>query len=192
MKRSLSILCSLLLAACATEATSIGDDEPSPDAMVDPPDPDPTVVNFQSQIVPIFNRSCGTGTAGCHGRDAYGANSSMDCRGWLALEDAPLGAQFYAGDMAGQPTGCPDITLYQRLMSLDVWQCSTPTAYVVPGDPGGSYIMHKVEGQILCRLDANTVSEPMPPPQPSQMPFTISTADKALIQQWIVEGALDN
>jgi hypothetical protein len=33
----------------------------------------------------------------------------------------------------------------------------------------------------------------MPPPQPENPnPFTISAADKALIQQWIQEGALDN
>src|SRR5262245_34492486 len=62
-------------------------------------DPDPTKVNFQAQIVPIFNRSCGTSVNGCHARDAYGAKRTMDCRGWLALENAPLGSKFYAGSM---------------------------------------------------------------------------------------------
>src|SRR5688500_13469083 len=51
------------------------------------PDPDPIKVNFQAQIVPILNRSCGTnGVSGCHARDAYGANKNQDCRGWLTLE----------------------------------------------------------------------------------------------------------
>lgn len=152
------------------------------------PDPDPLKVNFKAEIVPILNKSCGTGTTGCHGRDAYAATVAKDCRGWLSLENASLGSKYYSGDKQGQATNCPDVSLYQRLMRLAVWQCATATAYVTPGNPGASYIMNKLNGTNLCS-DAGTVTQQMPPPQTT---FTISASDKALIQRWITEGALDN
>lgn len=162
--------------------------------MCSDPDPDPQVVNFQAQVVPILNRSCGTGANGCHPREAYGAAQNNGCRGWLALENAPLGAQFYAGSMEGQSTGCPDRTLHERLLEIDVWQClNTPTAYVAPGNPGASYIMNKLNGLNMCKEMASSISEKMPPPQPENpTPFTITQSEIALIEQWITEGALDN
>jgi len=189
MKRFLIIL----IAACGSDSsTPGGDDDPMPDAPV-MPDPDPGVVNFKTEIVPIFDKSCGTGTTGCHGRDAYGANANMDCRGWLALENADLGDVFYAGPSAGDPTGCGKIALYDRLMTLDVWQCSAATAYIAPSNVADSYIMHKINGTGLCKESSASVSDPMPPPQPDNPnPFTLSAADKALIQQWIAEGAQNN
>jgi hypothetical protein len=155
------------------------------------PDPDPTRVNFQAQIVPILNRSCGTnGVTGCHARDAYGANKNFECRGWLTLENASLGAMFYSGMLAGQSTECPDRPLYERLTQIDVWQClSTSVAYVTPGDVSKSYIMNKLNGVNMCKESATAKSEQMPP---MESMFTISAADKALIQQWITEGALNN
>ena len=44
------------------------------------------------------------------------------CRGWLALEDAPIGAQIYGGVNDGQPTGCPDMPLYERVTQLASWE----------------------------------------------------------------------
>ncbi len=158
------------------------------------PDPDPQKVNFQAQIAPIFAKSCGTGVNGCHGRDAFGANAPMDCRGWLTLENESLGAMFYSGTMQGQSTGCPDMSLYERLMTLAVWQCTNgTTAYVKSGDVAGSYLMDKINGTNLCKESASSISEQMPPPQvDNPTPFRLSAADKALIEQWISEGALDN
>ena len=155
------------------------------------PDPDPTKVNFRAQIVPILNRSCGTnGVTGCHARDAYGANQNMDCRGWLTLEDASLGSKFYSGPNIGQSTGCPDKPLYDRLMQIDVWQCLTTSVnYVTASDVAKSYVMNKLNGVNLCKESASSKSDQMPP---ADSMFTISAADKALIQQWIAEGALNN
>lgn len=154
------------------------------------PDPDPAKVNFQAQIVPIINRSCGTSGTGCHARDAYGASVNQDCRGWLTLENESLGAQFYSGPKNGQTTGCPDKPLYERLTQIDVWQClTTSVAYVTPGDVSKSYIMNKLNGVNMCKESAMSPSEQMPPVESM---FTISATDKALIQQWIVEGALNN
>jgi hypothetical protein len=158
------------------------------------PDPDPQKVNFRAQIVPILQRSCGTDGPGCHARDAYGANKNMECRGWLALEDAALGSKFYSGSMVGQSTGCPDMSLYDRLMTIKVWQCLQTTAYYVKaGDPSKSYIMNKLNGVDMCKESATSPSDQMPPPQPENPnAYMISAADTALIQQWISEGALNN
>lgn len=159
------------------------------------PDPDPLKVNFQAEIVPILNRSCGTGVTGCHGRDAYGASRTMECRGWLTLENEALGSKFYSGPQNGNTTGCPDMTLYQRITQLKVWQCLNTTAYYVKaGDVSKSYILNKLDGVNMCQESPSSPSEQMPPMQPPENPdpFVISAADKSLIRQWIVEGALDN
>ncbi len=161
------------------------------------PDPDPGKANFKSQIVPIFDKSCGSGDAGCHARNAYFATSNMNCRGWLTFENASLGSTF-DGQNGVEQTGCPDMPLHERLMTLAVWQCSNGTTpYVKASDPAGSYIMNKINGTNLC--DPGNIppdEQVMPPPasvQPDpQNPFVLSAADKALIQQWITEGALDN
>lgn len=154
------------------------------------PDPDPARVNFQTEIVPILNRSCGTNNSACHRREAYGATLNMDCRGWLTLENESLGSKFYSGPRNGQSTGCPDKTLYERLTEIDVWQClNTSVAYVTPGDVSKSYIVNKLNGVNMCRESATSPSVQMPP---SDSAFTISAADRALIERWITEGALNN
>ncbi|MBA3502355.1 MAG: hypothetical protein M4D80_15680 [Myxococcota bacterium] len=155
------------------------------------PDPDPAKVNFQAQIVPIINRSCGTnGVTGCHAREAYGASVMQDCRGWLTLENESLGSKFYSGTKNGQATGCPDKPLYERLVQIDVWQClTTSVAYVTPGDLSKSYLVNKLDGVNMCKESASSTSEQMPP---TDSMFTISAADKAVIKQWIMEGALNN
>jgi hypothetical protein len=154
-------------------------------AMCAPIDPDPGRANFQAEIVPILQRSCGAGSSACHARNQYAANASMDCRGWLSLENAALGSTFYAGDMAGQPTGCPDLPLYERLMQIQPWECDTGSSYVRASDPARSYVMNKIDGAPLC----GTTSVKMPP---SDSAYTLSDGDKALIQQWISEGASNN
>lgn len=67
---------------------------------------------FETDIVPIFENSCGTGDDKCHSKKAFGADSSAGCIGWLSLENNPLGSVTPDGD----PTGCPDMDLYERLM----------------------------------------------------------------------------
>jgi hypothetical protein len=153
-----------------------------------PPDPDMTKVNFQAQIVPILEKSCGAGNTACHARNQYGAAVNMNCRGWLALENVPLGAKFYSGPNEGQSTGCPDKTLYQRLTQIIPWECAAPSYYIKASDPAKSYVMNKINGSPLCS-EGGAPSVQMPP---SDSMFTLAAADKALIEQWIVEGALDN
>jgi hypothetical protein len=156
--------------------------------MCGPVDPDPERINFQLEVVPILDRSCGSGNMACHARNQYAATSNMDCRGWLALENAALGSVFYSGANTGQPTGCPDKTLYQRLMTLQPWECDTGASYIKAGNASGSYVMNKIDGALFS-LHSGAPSVQMPP---ADSTFRLSAADKAKLEQWIAEGALDN
>ncbi len=182
------------------------DPDPDPmqtDTMPPEPDPDPagdpSDVSFQDDVVPIFEASCGAATAGCHTRESFQANVGDDCRGWLALENEPLGAVSYVPETLGDSTGCPDMSLYERLTELDAWLCGPPgypsldnVAYVTPGDPSSSLLYlilgddptaggncQKAEGMRTTRMPL----EPLP---------ALSDADMATIRVWIEEGAKDN
>jgi len=166
---------------------------------IDAPEPPidgvpPSEVRFARDVVPIFERGCGTGNDACHSRKAYAANQQFDCRGWLTLENTSLGAQFYAGANAGQPTGCEDRSLHFRLTQIDSWQCGAPAsggplvAYATAGDLNASYVMRKLRNQNLCSEGGNQTKQ-MPP---SDSTFTISSGDISTIEAWIMAGAKDD
>ncbi len=156
-------------------------------------------LSFQADIVPIFEASCGANTAGCHARDSFLANVGDDCRGWLSLKNEPLGSESYSGDNVGESTGCPDMSLHERLLELDAWLCGQPAypsldnvAYVTPGDPDSSllYLMlgddptaggncQKAEGMRTTRMPL----EPLP---------SLSSDDMGKIRDWIEQGAKNN
>ena len=141
---------------------------------------------FETDIIPILNASCGANDNACHSRVAYAADVNAECRGWLALEDTPLGAAYYAGPMEGQPTGCSDMDLYTRLIQLDAWQCEQfdpRVKYVVPCKPDESYMVHKMDGGPYCMLGQNMPSQPMPLGKP------VDPAERELIRAWIAAGA---
>jgi hypothetical protein len=141
---------------------------------------------FETDIVPILTASCGANDNACHSRVAYAAAVNSDCRGWLALEDVPLGSVYYAGPDEGQPTGCSDMELYMRLMQLDAWQCEQfdpRIRYVVPCKPEESYIIHKIDGGPYCSLGQNMPSQPMPLGMP------LPQAELDTIKAWIAAGA---
>lgn len=145
---------------------------------------------FERDIVPILEVSCGTGDVSCHERSAYSATFDMECRGWLALEDVPLGAEIYAGPTAGEPTGCPDMPLYERLLELDAWTCEAydpRAAYVVPCDPESSYLFRKLVGDV-CNIDSRGQSNVPSLPMPID-PYELSPDAQQLIYTWIENGA---
>lgn len=141
---------------------------------------------FETDIVPMLNASCGAGDNACHSRVAYAADVNANCRGWLALEDVPLGATYYAGPMEGQPTGCADMDLYTRLIELDAWQCEQfdpRVKYVVPCKPEDSYMIHKMDGGPYCMLAEGMPSQPMPLGKP------VDAGERELLRAWIAAGA---
>lgn len=169
-------------------------DDDDDDAGTTTPTPEGTP-SFAVHIVPILEASCGTANNACHTRVAYGANSADDCRGWVALENTQLGAVFYSGADQGNPTGCPDRSLFDRLTApglSDAWQCgpnvfnpgnpNPKVPYVVPGDSAGSYLYRKINGGPYC--SDGGASDPMPQTG-SLTPDTIE-----VIQRWIDGGAL--
>ena len=146
--------------------------------------------SFQQHIVPIFGASCGSGNNSCHSRLAYGPTTGGGCRGWLALENLPLGSK-NPNTMAN--TGCPDRTLHQRLVDLDSWMCeptrkkyvtarnltSSQLYQVVAGDPSGGGTCDKMPGVALTRMP------PAPAPE-------LAMADKKKLETWIMQGAPNN
>jgi len=144
-------------------------------------------VSFSAHVIPLFERSCGTGNSACHVRDAYGASSAKACRGWLTLENAPLGAQFYSGPQMGQATGCPDRSLYDRLTQLDAWQepGGQVRKYVKAGDSANSYLFNKIAGGPYGDDRPGVASEPMPPAPR----VALSATEIAMMKKWIDTGA---
>lgn len=141
---------------------------------------------FETDIIPIFETSCGANDNLCHARIAYAADSNANCRGWLSLENEPLGAVFYDGPKVGEATGCPDIPLLDRLLTLDAWQCDAfdpLIRYVVPCDADASYITHKIDGGPYCKNAMGEVTMPMPPG------VVLDPAIIDTIKAWIDAGA---
>jgi hypothetical protein len=187
------------LPAGADAGTPAGDAGPSPP----PPDAGMTSgdagtpadsgagVSFRNDVVPIFAASCGATNGGCHSRVMYAANVNMDCRGWLSLEDVPLGS---INPSDGSPTGCPDRTLYQRLTELLTWMCDPPMRYVRPASGAASQIQQVIDGDPTgggaCNKAPNVPMERMPPV--TQTAYSIDAASIRIIEEWISEGAQNN
>ena len=154
-------------------------------------------VQFQRDVAAIIGRSCGSGNMSCHSAIVYFANSDQGCRGWLALEDKPLGAM-YCGPNGCRQTGCPDRTLYQRLLQLEPWMCMGGKRYVVPGDPNASLlfkILSSADPSMsgACRDGNNVPLARMPLDPMTMMPApALPAAEIETIRQWILAGAPNN
>jgi hypothetical protein len=150
------------------------------------------VPDFDADIVPILEAGCGTKDNKCHSAVAYHASQEEACRGWLTLVNAPLGSVFPDGDKKGQPTGCPDRSLYDRLLDLDAWQCGPPGVegalirYVEPCKPEASYLYNKMAGAPICKKPTGELWDKMPPDKPAE-----SNAVTA-VKLWIEAGAPAN
>jgi hypothetical protein len=155
-----------------------------PDPEQTPVDEEAVVVpaqpSWSMDILPFFEASCGSGMAACHSREVFAGQIGSDCRGWLSLADEPLGSTYNGEYRNGDSTGCPDVPLYERLMTIS-WQCDD-VAYVVPGDPDASYLFRKIAGGPLCD-NGDEPSEPMPL-------MGELDADKIhMVRNWIANGA---
>lgn len=139
---------------------------------------------FETDIVPIMASSCGSGAKACHAQNAYAPTPSMGCRGWLSLEDKPLGSEFCDENGVCTPTPpCPDLELYRRLLDLTSWEeCNGQgIPYIKPCDPDGSYVWNKIQGSPLC--GPADQSDQMPPDE------VMDPIAKETIRVWILAGA---
>jgi hypothetical protein len=145
----------------------------------------PAGVSWTNDIVPLLASSCGAEVVGCHHREVYNPDVEKGCLHWVSFEDALLGSVFTAGERKGQPTGCPDLPLYERVVNRSPWQCGAffndPQAVlVVPGDPDESYVIQKIRG-ITC---SNTLQMP-----PEGQNIQITEAEVDMLIEWIEAGA---
>lgn len=122
-----------------------------------PTNPSPPGASFASQIQPIFDAKCVT----CHAPGIYGFTNT----GGVTNNGLNLVAGSSHRSLVDQPT----------FQSPDV----QPSLRVQPGNPDGSYLMHKVTS------DSPKSGERMPLDGP---PF-LSDAEIRLIRDWIARGA---
>lgn len=184
-----------LTVACGGTPTGDDDDDNS---TTNPPTPTATQtaapVSFATDVVPIFENTCGASVNGCHDASPYNAAVNFGCRGWLSLSNEPLGSVYNSGPNQGESTGCPDFDLYERLLDITAWTCG-PTqenpnieekSFIVPGDSTGSYLVQRITADPNgpCAL----------PDGPTLMPpvGSISSEDLATLVQWIDQGAPNN
>lgn len=182
----------------AGNADSGGIDDP--DANID------TVVSFRDDVVPTLVQTCGSTTAGCHNNDqAVGRIMPQfgPCKViWFSAVDEPIGATYISGPNQGEPTGCTDLGLYDRLMQQHSMLCDAASwdqraKYVVPYDLDNSLLYQVIAGDPSMGGVCNNMGEPigrMPKIDPEVLPVGVElTADRIIkIRDWIMQGAPNN
>ncbi len=138
-------------------------------------------VSFKSDIQPIFNMSCAIAGSTCHGDPALQKMESKTGQVWLGL---PVDA------------GAPDSSAV--LMGIvGVKSPENPGMdLVAPGDPGNSYLMHKLDYDECQYASAcNATSNSIFANCGLGMPYNAGTLDiptRDKIRAWIAQGAKNN
>lgn len=163
-------------------------------------------VSFNTDIVPSLVQSCGSTTNGCHNAD-QGVGRIMPQFGpckviWFSAVNEPVGATYISGPNQGQPTGCPDLTLHERLMEMHSMLCDAATwdaraRYVVPGDLDKSLLYQVIAGDPSMGGVCNDMGTPvarMPKVDPAVLPNGVPLSSDAIdkIRDWILQGAPNN
>lgn len=163
-------------------------------------------VSFQNDVVPSLVASCGSANSGCHNADqAVGRIMPQfgPCKViWFSAVDEPLGATYTSGPNQGQPTGCTDLTLYERLMDLHSMLCEAPSwdqrkKYVVPGDIDNSLLYQVLAGDpsmggVCTNMGVGVVRMPKVDLAVEPNPVLLTQAQIDKIRDWILQGAPNN
>jgi len=163
-------------------------------------------VSFKTDVLPSLVKSCGSTTVGCHNRDqAVGRSLAQygPCKViWYSAVDEPVGATYTSGPNQGQPTGCPDLELYDRLLGLHSMLCAAPSwdqrpRYVVPGDPSKSLLYQVMAGDpsmggVCKNMDMPVRKMPLVDPKILPNGVELGAAEIATIRDWILQGAKNN
>jgi hypothetical protein len=163
-------------------------------------------VSFKNDVAPALVKSCGSTTTGCHNNDqAVGRIMPQfgPCKViWYSSVDAPLGAAYTSGPNKGQQTGCPDLGLYDRIVSLHSMLCPAPTwneraRYVVPGDLDRSLLYQVIAGDpsmggVCKNMDMNVRKMPLVDPKVLPNGVELSADSIGKIRDWILQGAKNN
>jgi hypothetical protein len=125
-------------------------------------------VSFKSDIMPIFNASCGL--AGCHATTLDG-----------------LAPNFFLGDAMAM--GSDEGAVHAAIVGQNSGELPT-MPFVRSGDPSMSYLMHKVDGD-QCHFDAQCVTGSCKAKMPNGgTPLTAGARDT--LRRWIAQNAPDN
>ncbi len=164
-----------------------------------------TVVSFRNDVMPALLATCGGNAGGCHpAAQATGRTMAQfgPCRViWFASVDAPLGAYSdYPNNTVA--TGCPNLTFYERLLQQHSMLCDGATwqaraKYVVPGNLQASLLWQVINGDATfggkCTINGMGVGR-MPRVDAMINPGgrALTPAEITSIQNWILQGALNN
>jgi hypothetical protein len=163
-------------------------------------------VSFKNDVAPSLVKSCGSATTGCHNADQVVGRIMPQfgpCKViWYSAVDEPVGATYTSGPNQGQPTGCTDLDLYDRLLTLHSMLCEAPSweqraRYVVPGDLDKSLIYQVIAGDASMGGVCTTTDGPvrkMPLVDPEILPngLELGEGEIAKIRDWILQGAKNN
>ena len=164
-----------------------------------------TVVSFRTDVVPALVATCGGNAGGCHpAAQASGRTMAQfgPCKViWFSPVDAPLGA-YSDYPTNNVPTGCPNLSLYERLMQLHSMLCDGATwqaraKYVIPGNLQTSLLYQVISGDASfggkCTVNGSVVNR-MPKIDPAINPGgrPLTNAEIGKIRDWILQGAQNN
>jgi hypothetical protein len=136
-------------------------------------------VSFAHDVEPIFQTSCGTGGAACHGappRILPDGGTQQPAYMYLGSADGGVPASNIRASLVNTP-------------SIDL--PSMPL--VTPGNASQSFLMHKMDGD-QCQFDSKCVPQGQGcqtlMPQTNTEPLDVNTRD--VVRRWIAQGAADN
>jgi hypothetical protein len=130
-------------------------------------------VSYKTDVLPIFQRSCGVGGASCHGDP----NASNQKQPFIALPKAMM-------------MTADDIKKF-RAANIGVASFSEPDmSLIAAGDPEHSFLMYKLDFELKCsKLKCGTdCGDGMP--RGNDNPLAQNERDA--IRRWIAQGAQDN
>lgn len=155
-----AMLVAMLVAACSSAPSAPSCTEYVSSASLAAP-----TVSFQTDVLPIFAKSCGFST--CHGGRPTDSN-----------EGIYLGGTSGGGDPA--------------LIRANLLATSKTIAmpFVTPSDPKKSFLMRKMDGD-TCTLDAQCKGGSCGTSMPSGAPL-LDAGARDVVRRWIAQGALAN
>jgi hypothetical protein len=123
-------------------------------------------VSFATDVMPIFNRSCGSSR--CHGSTS-----------------APTGNVFLGASTA---KGADATMVLANLVAKPSGEMGM--MFVAPGNPAASYVMHKLDGD-QCALPMSCTGDGCTHSMPSDGSIlAVDTRD--IVRRWIYQGATAN
>lgn len=136
-------------------------------------DPDSPDVSFRTDVLPVFQMSCGL-SGSCHGSEAPAAANQpyLGPNTMEAVTPAMIDAIF--AQIVGQPSAI-----------------ESGMAIVEPGDPEQSFLMYKVDGKLECGALACAEDASCGDAMPLSS-GTLDEAERDTIRRWIAQGAAND